>query len=58
MTEEEKKILKTIYTTVPKMNTLQKEKFLSFGEGMAYMMEEHAKEIKSYECKTKNDEGN
>ena len=37
MSEKEKKILDTFEVTVPKLNDLEKEKLLSFGEGMAFM---------------------
>ncbi len=37
MSEKEKKVLETFEVTIPKLNDLEKEKLLSFGEGMAFM---------------------
>lgn len=36
MTEKEKKILETFRIVLPKLTDLEKEKLLSFGEGMAF----------------------
>ena len=37
MSEKEKKILETFEKVIPDLNELEKEKLLSFGEGMAFM---------------------
>lgn len=37
MSEKEKKVLETFEVTIPKLNDLEKEKLMSFGEGMAFM---------------------
>lgn len=39
MTEKEQKILDTFAILIPKMTLLQKEKLLSFGEGIALKTE-------------------
>lgn len=37
MSENEKKILKTFGELIPKLTETEKEKLLSFGEGMVFM---------------------
>ena len=37
MSEKEKQILDTCEKVIPNLNDLEKEKLLSFGEGMAFM---------------------
>ena len=37
MSEKEKQILDTFEKVIPKMSEVEKEKLLSFGEGMAFM---------------------
>ncbi len=37
MSETEKKILETFGQIIPKLSELEREKLLSFGEGMAFM---------------------
>ncbi len=37
MTEQEKKIMQTCGTLIAHMSELEKEKFLSFAEGMAFL---------------------
>lgn len=37
MSEKEKKILDTFGKVIPRMTDMEKEKLLSFGEGMAFM---------------------
>lgn len=37
MTEKEKKIMQTCGTLIAHMSELEKEKFLSFAEGMAFL---------------------
>lgn len=37
MSEKEQKILDTIAGVLPKMSDVEKEKLLSFGEGMAFV---------------------
>jgi len=37
MTDKEKKIMETCGAMVPKLSELEKEKFLSFTEGMAFL---------------------
>lgn len=43
MSEVEEKILKTFEKILPNMTKMEKEKLLSFGEGMAFM-KKHEKE--------------
>lgn len=40
MSEREKKILDTFSKAIPGMSELEKEKLLSFGEGMAFVVEQ------------------
>lgn len=44
MSEKEKKILKTFEKVLPEMSEIEKEKLLSFGEGMAFMKDKENKE--------------
>ena len=44
MSEKEKQILETFGKTIPKLNEMEKEKLLAFGEGMAFMAEQKQKE--------------
>lgn len=37
MSEKEKKILETFGKVIPDLSEMEKEKLLSFGEGMAFM---------------------
>lgn len=37
MSEKERKILETFEKMIPNMSDMEKEKLLSFGEGMAFM---------------------
>lgn len=37
MSEKEKKILETFGKVIPDLSDMEKEKLLSFGEGMAFM---------------------
>jgi hypothetical protein len=37
MSEREKQILETFGKVIPKLSEMEKEKLLSFGEGMAFM---------------------
>ncbi len=37
MSEKEKQILDTFGKVIPNLNDIEKEKLLSFGEGMAFM---------------------
>lgn len=46
MSEKEKKILKTFEEVLPEMSELEKEKLLSFGEGVAFKAAEQKKEKK------------
>lgn len=39
MSEKEKEILKTFEKVIPNLTEIEKEKLLSFGEGMAFMKE-------------------
>lgn len=43
MSEKEKKILKTFEEVLPEMSELEKEKLLSFGEGVAFKAAEQKK---------------
>lgn len=45
--EKEEKILKTFEKTIPKMTELEREKLLSFGEGILFVKEKEGKEDKS-----------
>ncbi len=36
MSEKERKILENVKDVLPKLNELEKERFLGFGEGLAY----------------------
>lgn len=38
MSEKEQKILDTFRKTIPELSDLEKEKLLSFGEGMAFVV--------------------
>lgn len=40
MSEREKKILETFEKVIPELSELEKEKLLSFGEGMAFKSQE------------------
>lgn len=42
MTEKERKILDTFRKIIPKLSDLEKEKLLSFGEGMAFKVDQMA----------------
>lgn len=48
MSEKEKKIMETFKNLLPVLSEIEKEKLLSFGEGMAFM-----KETKKEERRTK-----
>lgn len=43
MSEKEKKILKTFEEVIPDMTELEREKLLSFGEGIAFKTAEQKK---------------
>lgn len=43
MNETEKKIIDTFTGTLPKMTDAEKDKLLSFGEGMAFIVNRDAK---------------
>lgn len=45
LTEKETKILKTVEKTMSKANERQQDMFLSFIEGMAFLMEEKEKKL-------------
>jgi hypothetical protein len=44
MSDKEKQILETIGNVLPDMTEMEKEKLLSFGEGMAFMKDRQKKE--------------
>lgn len=44
MSESEKKILETFEKVIPNLTEVEKEKLLSFGEGMAFKTEQAKKE--------------
>lgn len=44
MSEKEKKILETFGKVIPDLSEMEKEKLLSFGEGMAFMKDKKKKE--------------
>lgn len=44
MSEKEEKILKTFEEILPEMSEMEKEKLLSFGEGMAFMKDKDNKD--------------
>lgn len=43
MSEKEKKILETFGKVIPDLSEMEKEKLLSFGEGMAFMKDKQKK---------------
>ena len=45
MSEREKKILETFKSVIPELTELEREKLLSFGEGMAFKAQELKKKI-------------
>lgn len=47
MTEKEKKILNVFVALIPKLSELDKEKLLSFGEGMAFKTDLQQEAIKT-----------
>ena len=44
MSEKEKKILETFEKIIPELSETEKEKLLSFGEGMVFMKNKQKKE--------------
>lgn len=46
MSDKEKQILKTFEKVIPELSELEKEKLLSFGEGMAFKSQELKKKDK------------
>lgn len=56
--EKEEKILKTFEKTIPKMTELEREKLLSFGEGILFVKEKDGKEDKSAQREDEKDEIN
>lgn len=44
MSEKEKQILDTFEKVLPDMSEMEKEKLLSFGEGMAFLKNQQGKE--------------
>lgn len=50
MSEKEQKILKTFEEVLPDMSEIEREKLLSFGEGIAFKTAEQKKEkgVKTY----------
>lgn len=46
MSEKEKKILEIFKKMVPDLSEMEKEKLLSFGEGMAFMKDKQKKGMK------------
>ena len=53
--EKEEKILKTFEKTIPKMTELEREKLLSFGEGILFVKEKEGKHEKSIKKRGKDD---
>lgn len=45
MSEKEKKIMESFEKVLPKLSELEKEKLLSFGEGMAFAVERREEEL-------------
>lgn len=43
MSEKEKEILETFMNVLPKLTEVEREKLLSFGQGMTFMKDEQAK---------------
>lgn len=43
MSEKEKEIIETFINLLPKLTELEREKLLSFGQGMTFMKDEQAK---------------
>lgn len=52
MSDREKEILKTFEKVLPEMSELEKEKLLSYGEGIAFKTEEIRKRQQKYNVKT------
>ena len=50
MSEKEEKIMETFKKVLPDMSEIEKEKLLSFGEGMAFM-KDRQKEKETATCK-------
>lgn len=44
MSEKEKEIIETFINVLPKMTEVEREKLLSFGQGMTFMKDEQAKQ--------------
>ena len=51
MSEKEKKILETFGKVIPDLSEMEKEKLLSFGEGMAFMKDRQKQKKKESEKK-------
>lgn len=49
MTEKQKKILETFNRLLPNLNTLEQEKLLSFGEGLAFAVSQQPQQTRSGE---------
>lgn len=47
MSETEKKILETFGQIIPTLSELEREKLLSFGEGMAFMKQKNEEQEKT-----------
>lgn len=45
MSEKEKKILETFRKVIPDLTEMEREKLLSFGEGMAFMKSKQSEDI-------------
>ena len=46
MTQEDKKVLEAFEKVIPELSTLEKEKLISFGEGMAFKAEEQKRVVR------------
>lgn len=53
MSEKEKEILDTFGRILPELTEMEKEKLLSFGEGMAFKAEQQKKEEREQQCLVK-----
>lgn len=47
MSNKEKEILETFEKVIPKLSEIEKEKLISYGEGMAFMKEQQEQNQKS-----------
>lgn len=56
MSEKEKQILDTFGKVIPNLSELEKEKLLSYGEGMAFKVRQQTRQGKQRKKSTRNKE--